>query len=919
MAANKQVFYSINLETGKAVSTISELRKLAKELQRQLETTPKVDANFQPLTEKLRLAKQELFKFNEQIKGSPSFTQKMAGAFTESFKQIGAGIIGVFAVDRILDFGKACITAFNEAELNATKLKNAVGVNGGLTSDFQKLIKQSEELQKVTIFDDDSIQQVQTLALQFGLTARQVEDLVPIITDFASATGQDLNSALEAVLRGVNGSGKGLKLYGIEVDATKNKAEQLSNITQQLNEKFQGQAAIIAGTASGQLKQLGNSFDDLKEDIGGAASAFGKFLGDVYLFSFDKVKFYQNKAYQGLAKIQEEEGKKNESYLESYHKGIENLTITQLQNIEKKKSDLAKTASAEQKKILNLELQAIRSQITEKNLLQEQNIKPGKDNSVDLFRKQQEEKIKIAQTAADTLSNTGNNPLELNANAIKAQNDLLKFYQENGKALVNSKALTQAELENVIQKSNAKISDLEKSGFKLSLDALKQKNEILIAETKRNSEERFQAEIKAKQDELELLKSGPETNERKLQEIKLQNEILEIRKRGVSYLNNISNSSLEVQKINLQKEYDATVNNEQRKKQLKNQISAIEKAQNLNNINSEIEQLQILSDAQGGLYGSDAARYAELIATKKALDSGLTDAQIAEIKKREENEKLAHDTAIEGAQMVGNAIIDSLRRSSQEEGEIRRQRNQENLDEQLSFLEIAEQKERGTYVEKDAIAKKFDAKKKEARDKAAKEEKAIKLAQAKADKQNAIFSIIINTAAAIMKAAPNIPLQYATGALGLVELGIAAAAPLPAFKDGVHNFKGEGTETSDSNIVRISKGESIIPAKQSKMYSSIIQNMIDDEPLFGKAAVNFSSSIPAFASGYMPITSSPIVSTSTINVDMSAIEKMMIEQRSFFQQELSKERRSYVVENDITTVQNRNRTIENRSLFSPNK
>ena len=46
------------------------------------------------------------------------------------------------------------------------------------------------------------------------------------------------------------------------------------------------------------------------------------------------------------------------------------------------------------------------------------------------------------------------------------------------------------------------------------------------------------------------------------------------------------------------------------------------------------------------------------------------------------------------------------------------------------------------------------------------------------------------------------------GAVGLAESAVSGA-----FKDGVVNFKGKGTGTSDSNLVRISHGESVMTAK----------------------------------------------------------------------------------------------------------
>ena len=137
-------------------------------------------------------------------------TSKSTDKFTETLKGVGTAIVAAFAVDRIIAFGTECVKAFGEAEANALKLKSAVSVNGGLNDDFQKLLDQSGELQSITIFSDDDIQALQTSALQFGLTADEVERLTPIVADFASSTGQDLQSAFSVIVAGTNGAVKGL-------------------------------------------------------------------------------------------------------------------------------------------------------------------------------------------------------------------------------------------------------------------------------------------------------------------------------------------------------------------------------------------------------------------------------------------------------------------------------------------------------------------------------------------------------------------------------------------------------------------------------------------------------------------------------------------------------------------------------------
>ena len=58
-----------------------------------------------------------------------------------------------------------------------------------------------------------------------------------------------------------------------------------------------------------------------------------------------------------------------------------------------------------------------------------------------------------------------------------------------------------------------------------------------------------------------------------------------------------------------------------------------------------------------------------------------------------------------------------------------------------------------------------------------------------------------------------------------------------AFKDGVVNFQGKGTETSDSNDVRISKGETIVPAKATKNNLGLLTYIVKT----GKNAIDYFS------------------------------------------------------------------------------
>lgn len=125
-------------------------------------------------------------------------------------------------------------------------------------------------------------------------------------------------------------------------------------------------------------------------------------------------------------------------------------------------------------------------------------------------------------------------------------------------------------------------------------------------------------------------------------------------------------------------------------------------------------------------------------------------------------------------------------------------------------------------------------------EKYAAKEKAIRIAQAKQEKEIALFQAIINTASAVAKALPNIPLAVFAGILGAAQIAVIASKPIPAFKKGTKNAPGgpsligeAGAElyyadgkwgyAAKPTILDLPKGAKVIPA----METSKIMNKYD--------------------------------------------------------------------------------------------
>jgi len=110
------------------------------------------------------------------------------------------------------------------------------------------------------------------------------------------------------------------------------------------------------------------------------------------------------------------------------------------------------------------------------------------------------------------------------------------------------------------------------------------------------------------------------------------------------------------------------------------------------------------------------------------------------------------------------------------------------------------------------------------------QEKEIRRRQAQREKLFSIFAVLANTPAAIMKAAAINPALAVLAAIqATAQLFAASALQIPAFKEGVIDLKGKGTETSDSNLAWLSKGESVITAKATKRHKDALDAIQKDK------------------------------------------------------------------------------------------
>lgn len=164
--------------------------------------------------------------------------------------------------------------------------------------------------------------------------------------------------------------------------------------------------------------------------------------------------------------------------------------------------------------------------------------------------------------------------------------------------------------------------------------------------------------------------------------------------------------------------------------------------------------------------------------------------------------------------------MDAELRASEEETDRKIGLLQKQLDQELISEEQFNSK-------KAALEKRQDAKEAE-----------IKKKQFESNKRAQLTQIAIDTAVAIIKTfatlgyPAGIPASLLMAAAGLAEAAVVQSKPTPKFKDGVINLQGEGTATSDSITAKLSKGESVMTARETQEHMPILQaireNSLDD-------------------------------------------------------------------------------------------
>lgn len=192
----------------------------------------------------------------ERAKGATA-----AGTTTMSsgWAKFGAAAKAGFAVAGIAAavFLKDSVQAFlNHEQVLAqfeVAMKDAGLASGGLTDELRR---QAEELESLTGYTQDEIIAADTILARFKLTGYQLKQALPVVLDFARATGREIPDAAKAVGKALLGNTRALKDVGVKYTTTGDQAQDFGNILDLLKERVGGAAEAFGETNAGKIAKF---------------------------------------------------------------------------------------------------------------------------------------------------------------------------------------------------------------------------------------------------------------------------------------------------------------------------------------------------------------------------------------------------------------------------------------------------------------------------------------------------------------------------------------------------------------------------------------------------------------------------------------------------------------------------------------
>ena len=702
----------------------------------------------------------------KQANASLAETPKQTNFVTDGLKKIGAAMVAAFAVDKIISFTKEAITLAAKAE----GVERAFAKIGS-----PELLAGLRSATNGTV-TDLVLMQSAVKASNFKIPLDQLGSLLKYAQMQARATGQDVDYLVESLITGI-GRKSVLVLDNLQISAVELR-EKLGDVS--LETATVGQVAEAVGTiASASFAKMGAQALTTADEIAQMETAWTNFKTNVGSLSISAIipfAKYIGLISQDAQAVADLQLKLSGASLGQTLKIVNELTVAYEKASDATAEFGLSQSETKDKAVKNLKvakelLEVAKAdfelkQKTRAGGNEEEPIKPSEVNAAiqaDINKKLEEE----AKLRASQIQN-----IYFVDKALADLNDELK-----GELTSLARISEIMPLINALEEQRKTILGQETEAAKKARIA---KEELLKIEQKRAEEYN-----KAQAEEAERLLKQEEENAK--ERVKIAEDMAKMLIDIERYLATTSEEIRDVDLADNQRQYE---------KDLKDVINA--GAEKVLEGEKLTAQLQAITDAKNKAdEDAQKAHNLRIIALEKDKNDSIKDqdAELAAEKQKKLDDEL-------------DAIVTYTGVAVQVVGLIAQAQQQQN---DYEFALLDERLERGLITQEE-----YDNKRRQLMQKQAEDAKTV-----------AVFSAILGGIVAVVNAFRDggPVLAAITAALVAIEVGLAIATPVPQFAKGIVDLQGEGTATSDSIHAKLSKGESVITAKETSKHKGLLEAM----------------------------------------------------------------------------------------------
>lgn len=222
--------------------------------------------SMRPVTQQLSVMEQAQQRFHQQAGMAIGRVKEMALGFISA-----QAVIGAFqtAWHTMVQFVGDSIREFLAADKASRSLQAALQAQGAaLPEVIAHYDALAEKYAALTIHEDDALRATEALLVTVGgVLPTEMDKALQAVTNLATRTGS-LESAAVLVAKAFEDNFTALGRAGVQIDATRAKAEGMTYVLDAINDKFGGQAQAEMESYAGQLQKIENDYNNLKESLG---------------------------------------------------------------------------------------------------------------------------------------------------------------------------------------------------------------------------------------------------------------------------------------------------------------------------------------------------------------------------------------------------------------------------------------------------------------------------------------------------------------------------------------------------------------------------------------------------------------------------------------------------------------------------